>query len=380
MRIAFITETWRPHVDGVVTRLNATIDRLLACGHDILVIAPTRGADIPGVRQEVIRHALIPIIDRSRPWALPDRRVTELVESFRPDLIHLISPVLMGAVAAQRLGGRYPMVASFHTDIAAYTTRYGLGPLRPILNKMTRRTYSRSDLRLATSTTGRRRLAEVGIDPASVLLWPPGIGDDFAAAANGSVSSLPRTEVAGADLSVLYVGRLAREKDCDLLLRVARDVASDGPRLRFTFAGAGPDQRRLERLFANTPAEFVGVLRGQEVIAAYQQADVVTFTSTTDTVGLVLLEAAALGRPIVAVESPASLDTLGDYPRAVILAADSTAAEWRRAFARAIASPEMTHVEAARWRPPISWDEATERLLEAYRTAQRLNHDRFVGQ
>ena len=379
MRIAFISETWRPHVDGVVTRLNATIDRLLACGHDILVIAPTRGADIPGVRQEVIRHALIPIIDRSRPWALPDHRITELIEAFGPDLIHLVSPVLMGGAAARRLAGRYPIVASFHTDIAAYTSRYGLGPLRPILNRMTRRTYARSDLRLATSTTGRRRLAEVGIEPASVLLWPPGIGEDFASAANASVSSPPTAQRAGAELSVLYVGRLAREKDCALLLPVARDVDSTGTRLRFRFVGAGPDRRRLERLFTGTPAEFVGVLRGQEVIAAYQQADVVVFTSTTDTVGLVLLEAAALGRPIVAVESPASLDTLGDYPRAVIIAADSTAAEWRRAFARAIASPEMTHVEAVRWRPPISWDEATERLLEAYRTAQRLNHDRLVG-
>lgn len=377
MRIAFVTETWRPHVDGVVTRLNATIARLVAGGHEILVIAPTRDVDIPGVRQEVIRHALIPIIDRSRPWALPDRRVTDLVEAFRPDLVHLISPVLMGSVAARRLAGRYPMVSSFHTDVAAYTSRYGLGPLRPVLNWMTRRTYARSDLRLATSTTGRRRLAEVGIDPASVILWPPGIGADYAA--SGSMATAPVENGVRADLSVLYVGRLAREKDCELLLPVARQVGSDGPELRFTFAGAGPDRRRLERLFTGAPAEFIGVLRGQEVITAYQQADVVVFTSTTDTVGLVLLEAAALGRPIVAVESPASLDTLGDYPRAVIIAADSSPADWRRAFARAVASPTLTGVQAARWRPPISWDEATDRLLDSYRTVRRLNHDRFVG-
>lgn len=198
MKIAMVTETWRPHIDGVITRLNATISELSACGHEILLVAPTRDpAEIPGVRQEVIRHAVIPLIDSQRPWGLPDRRTTELIKAFDPDVVHLISPVLMGAAASRRLSGRYPVVASFHTDIAAYAGRYGLAVLRPVLDRLILSTYRAADVCLATSPTGRRRLAEVGIDEDSVMLWPPGIDNTFTAPTATHSATATTTRAAG---------------------------------------------------------------------------------------------------------------------------------------------------------------------------------------
>ncbi len=374
MKIVFITETWRPHIDGVITRLEATVAELRARGHDVVVIAPTRGADIAGVRQEVIRHALIPIIDRSRPWGLPDRRITALVEAFDPDIVHLVSPVLMGAVAARRLSGRYPVVASFHTDIAAYAGRYGLALLRPVLSRLVRRTYQNADLRLATSPTGRRRLADVGVDAASVLLWPPAVADTFAAGSTERTQGRPPETTLparrAAQISVVSVGRLAREKGCDRLAPAAGLEPPTDPGWRLTFIGDGPDRGRLQRLFAGTPVHFAGALHGPALVEAYRRADVIVFTSTTDTVGLVLLEAMALRRPIVAVDTPASRDALADYPRAVFLPVDSPPEHWGQAFARAAAIPALCDLSATSWRPPLSWSQATDRLLLAYDRAE----------
>ena len=361
MKIVFVTETWLPHVDGVITRLEATIRRLVAGGHQILVIAPSRGEEISGVRQEVIRHALIPVIDRRRPWALPDRRIISLIEAFAPDVVHLVSPVLMGVLAARQLAGRYPTVASFHTDLAAYTGRYGLGVLRPLLNRLTRITYQRADVRLVTSPTGRRRLAAIGVDSTSISIWPPAVGNPYLAAENafGPVAG-PKAE------SVFCIGRLAREKEWDRLLPAAR-LATSRQSWPITFVGDGPDRDRLGRLFAGTSTTFAGLRRGDELISEYRRAAVVAFTSTTDTVGLVLLEAAALGRPVVAVDTPASRDALADYPRAVFVDADCPAEGWLSAF-REAAGTRPFHGGGIRWRPG-TWDESTDILLAAYMRA-----------
>ncbi len=361
VKIAFVTETWLPHVDGVITRLEATIRRLVARGHQVLVIAPSRGVEIPGVRQEVIRHALIPVIDRRRPWALPDRRIGGLVEAFEPDVIHLVSPVLMGVLAARQLAGRYPTVTSFHTDLAAYTGQYGLGVLRPLLNRLTRITYQRADVRLVTSPTGRRRLSAIGVDPSSISIWPPAVGNPYLATENGWQPMLdPRTE------SVFCIGRLAREKEWDRLLPAAR-LATSQRCWPITFIGDGPDRSRLRRLFADTSTTFAGLRRGQELITQYRRAAVVAFTSTTDTVGLVLLEAAALGRPVVAVDTPASRDALAGYPRAVFVDGDCPAEGWLSAF-RSAAATRPSDGGGTRWRPG-TWDESTDILLAAYLTA-----------
>lgn len=119
MRIAVVTETWRPSVDGVVTRLDHTVTELVRRGHDVLVVAPTRGAETAGVVQERTRGFVVPLIDRRRRWGLPDPRVPTVVRAFAPDVVHLVSPVLMGTWAVRQLVTGFPLVASLHTDLSA---------------------------------------------------------------------------------------------------------------------------------------------------------------------------------------------------------------------------------------------------------------------
>ena len=155
MRIALISETWLPSVDGVVTRLRHTVSNLIDAGHLVLMIAATLGPPMPGLVQQQIRGIVVPIIDPIRRWALPDRRtIARALDAFDPDIVHVVNPILMGAHALRQVTGRYPSVASFHTDVSAYAARYHLGWTRPILHSITRKAYWRADRRLATSATG----------------------------------------------------------------------------------------------------------------------------------------------------------------------------------------------------------------------------------
>lgn len=356
MRIALVTETWRPSVDGVVTRLDHTVTELVRRSHDVLVVAPTVGVEAAGVVQERTRGFVVPLIDRRRRWGLPDPRVARVVRDFDPAVVHVVSPALMGTWAVRQLAGHFPLVASLHTDLAAYAGRYHLGATRPVLRHLNRAAYCTVDLALATSPTGLDLLADLGVTNASI--WPPGVDPELFS----SEAAVPVVEGRHDDRAVelVCVGRLAREKHYDVLRPVLEPGGTARPQLRLTFVGDGPDRGRLRRVFAGTPTTFVGRVLGQALAQAYRSADVVVFTSTTETVGLVLLEAAALGRPVVAVDTRATRDALGDYPRARLVPGGASAQEWREAFASAAASASSPSSR------PASWADATDVLLAAY--------------
>ena len=208
----------------------------------------------------------------------------------------MVNLILMGAHALHQVTGRYPVVASFHTDVSAYAARYHLGWTRPILHSITRKAYSRADRRLATSPTGLARLAELGVDDASI--WPPGVDERL----------FVRRVVCNREPdrpSAIHVGRLAREKNCNALVGLMTMTGTAPSPVHLTFVGDGPDRRRLERAFAGTSTSFAGLLRDEALAAAYAAADVLLFPSVTETVGLVLIEAMAAALPVVAVDTPA---------------------------------------------------------------------------
>ena len=235
MRIALISETWLPSVDGVVTRLRHTVSNLIDSGHLVLMIAATRGPPMPGLVQRQIRGIVVPIIDPVRRWALPDRRtIARALDAFDPDIVHVVNPILMGSHALRQVTGRYPSVASFHTDVSAYAARYHLGWTRPILHSITRKAYWRADRRLATSATGMARLAELAVNDASI--WPPGVDERL------FVRRVVRNREPGRP-SAIHVGRLAREKYCDTLVGFMTMAGTAPSPVRLTFVGDGPDRR-----------------------------------------------------------------------------------------------------------------------------------------
>jgi glycosyltransferase involved in cell wall biosynthesis len=361
VRIALISETWLPSVDGVVTRLRHTVSNLIDAGHLVLMIAATLGPPMPGLVQQQIRGIVVPIIDPVRRWALPDRRtIARALDAFAPDVVHVVNPILMGSHALRQVTGRYPVVASFHTDVSAYAARYHLGWTRPILHSITRKAYWRADRRLATSATGLARLAELAVDDASI--WPPGVDERL------FVRRVVRSREPDRRPSAVYVGRLAREKNCDTLVGLMTMAGTAPSPIRLTFVGDGPDRQRLERAFAGTSTTFAGLLPDGALAAAYAAADVLLFPSVPETVGLVLIEAMAADLPVVAVDTSAVRNTTDGYARSVFVPVDATPQAWLAGILAALATQPSTMSFSASKSDASSrsWQQATDILLSHY--------------
>ncbi|HLI01035.1 MAG TPA: glycosyltransferase, partial [Acidimicrobiales bacterium] len=221
MKIAYVTETWKPSVDGVVTRLENTLLHLGRMGHETLVVAPNaRGlAPEPGV--VTTPSVGLPFLAAGKPWGLPlTRRVTAAVREFEPDLVHVINPFVLGLAgvkAARALD--LPLVASFHQDIAAVAAHYHVGFVAPFVWKHVRRQHATASRNLVTSRAMGTLLEAHGIE--RVALWPYGVDLDRFHPRRRSAAA--RRALVGTDNNVvaIYVGRLAPEKDLHHLVALA---------------------------------------------------------------------------------------------------------------------------------------------------------------
>ncbi|NMP21960.1 glycosyltransferase family 4 protein [Sulfobacillus harzensis] len=300
MRIAFVTETWWPSTDGVVTRLTATLRELKKMGHELLVIAP-RGGDpvFEGIPVRDVPNVSVGFIYGGKPWGMPLPRIGHYIREFDPDIVHAVNPFVIGwgGVFSAVSQGR-PLVASYHTNIAQYAEFYHLGFTKPAIWACLRALHNRADLNLATSETVRRELVQEGI--RNVRVWARGVDLDLYHPAKRSEAMRRRLTGGHPERMIaLSVGRVAAEKGLDRLTA----LFGANPDLHLAFVGDGPARPSLENLFQGTPTTFVGTLHGEELATAYASADVFVFPSTTDTLGLVLLEAMASGLPIIAAES-----------------------------------------------------------------------------
>jgi glycosyltransferase involved in cell wall biosynthesis len=366
LRIAFFTETFLPAADGVVTRLRYTLDELARVGDGMLVVAPRYPdggpdsyAGAPIYRVPGVPFPPYPRIKLSS--AHPG--VLRVLRRFQPDLVHAVNPFILGPSGlyyARRLG--VPFIASYHTNVAAYARYYNLNFFSNAARWWTRQLHNRAEINLCTSEAARDYLLKEGIK--RVRLWPQGV--DALLFRPGKASLEWRERLSGghtSDRLLLYVGRLAPEKGIECLQAILREV----PATRLAIVGDGPGRRSLEREFAGTPAVFTGLLQGEDLAAAYASADAFLFPSTTDTLGLAMIEALASGLPIVAARSGASQEVVSEGENGLLYEANSASAlvaAVRRlfsndAFREALARGARAAAEEREW-------EASARVLRGY--------------
>ncbi len=323
MRIAIFTETFVPALDGVVTRLRSTIDELLKVGDDMMVIAPSYGEG-PAYYHDVPIHrvASVPFPPYPQIKLAPiNPGVGLALKRFGPDLIHAANPFILGGGAsfyARRLG--IPLVASYHTNIAAYADFYKLGFGAKLTRAYTRRVHNKASINLCTSEATRKYLAADGIERLHV--WPQGVDTKRFHPKKRSEKWRLKLSDGHPDAPVLlYVGRLGREKNIGSLKEVLRAL----PGVRLALVGDGPARGELEQEFAGMPAVFAGTRRGEELTAAYASADALVFPSTTETLGLAMLEALSSGLPVVAARAGASHEVVTDGESGLLYEPDDPA-------------------------------------------------------
>ena len=366
MKIAFFTETFLPKVDGIVTRLTKTVEHLVAAGDEVLIFCP-EGAPSQYCGARVVGVPAMPLpLYPELKLALPRPAVSEALEGFAPDLVHVVNPAVLG------LGGIWlaktrglPLVASYHTHLPKYLEHYGMGMLEPLLWELLKAAHNQAQLNLCTSTAMVEELAAKGIQHTA--LWQRGVDTDLFRPELSSEVMRQRLHGAHSDSGnlLLYIGRLSAEKQIERI----RPVLEAIPQARLALVGDGPYRQQLERAFEGTATTFVGYLSGLDLAAAYASGDAFLFPSSTETLGLVLLEAMAAGCPVVGANRGGIPDIVSDgvngclydpdRPDSFVTAVDRLLgdATTRRSLRLAARS------EAERW----GWAGATDQLRRYYR-------------
>ena len=366
MRIAFFTETFLPKVDGIVTRLTKTLQHLVAAGDEVLIFCP-EGAPDSYLGAKVVGVPALPLpLYPELKLALPRPAVSEALEQFRPDLVHVVNPAVLG------LGGIWlaksrnlPLVASYHTHLPKYLEHYGMGMLEPLLWELLKAAHNQASLNLCTSTAMVAELAAKGIQHTA--LWQRGVDTDLFRPELRNESMRARLHGPYDDTGnlLLYIGRLSAEKQIERI----RPVLEAMPQTRLALVGDGPHRQQLERCFEGTPTTFVGYLAGQDLASAYACGDAFLFPSSTETLGLVLLEAMAAGCPVVGADRGGIPDIVSDgengclydpdQPHSLTTAVQRLLGESQtRACLR-----QAARQEAERW----GWAGATDQLRGYYR-------------
>jgi glycosyltransferase involved in cell wall biosynthesis/predicted metal-dependent phosphoesterase TrpH len=246
--------------------------------------------------------------------------VVDALAEGRYGLLHLCSPGPAGVAAA--LVGRMlglPMAGSYHTELAAYAgLRSGDPRLALGMQMALAAFYGQCGTVMSPSAASDARLGELGIAAERIVRWDRGV-DVTRFTPDKRDPGLFRGPV-----TVLYAGRLTREKGAALLVDAFLAARERDPRLRLALAGGGPEEAMLrERLGEH--ADFLGWLEGEELAAAYASADIFLFCSQTDTFGQVILEAQASGLPVVAVAAGGPAELVADGRSGVLCPPDAEA-------------------------------------------------------
>ncbi|WP_185984083.1 glycosyltransferase family 4 protein [Aureimonas mangrovi] len=295
MKILIASDAWMPQINGVVRVFETTAKLLEAMGHTVEVVGPDRFRTMPAPGYPEVRLAIA-----------PGRVLAEIIESFRPDAIHVPveGPIGLSARHYCRKHG-IPFTTSFHTRFGEYfEKRVGIGGTAAL--GVQRWFHSAGAAIMVQTKTLETQLAEAGF--ANIRSWGRAVDTRF---------FRPMREEAGFDKDFLglpgpiflYLGRVSKEKNLEAFL----DLDLPGSKV---IVGDGPAAPALQKAYPQ--AHFLGYRTGEDLARHLSAADVFVFPSRFETFGLVVLEALACGTPVAAFPVPGPLDILGDSPVGVL--------------------------------------------------------------
>ena len=328
MRIAYVTETFPPEINGVSLAAERTVRHLRQAGHQVQLVRPrqpgegradnreewrTPGGPIPLCPER--RYGRCSVSDLRRRW----RR---LGVTTTPELVHVATPgpLAWAALRAARQAG-IPCSADFRTHVQALGGHPGPGWFGPLVLGWLRRLHGLADATFVPTPEMAAQLQSLGFERLQVV----GRGVDAERFSPAWRDDWLRREwhARGTDPVLLYVGRLAPEKNAPLALETFEKLRRTQRSLRMVVVGDGPLRHRLE---AEHPrARFVGTLRGSELSRHYASADVLLFPSLTETFGSVTLEALASGLSVVAFDTAAAGQHLRNGVNGWLAPADGSA-------------------------------------------------------
>lgn len=301
LRIAVVTETFPPEVNGVAMTLGRIVDELVRRGHAIQLIRPRQKLehDLPKLNgmEEILSPGMpVPSYGELR-FGLPSkRRLVKLWTARRPDVVHVATegPLGWSAVAAARKL-QLPLTSSFHTNFQSYTQHYGLNLLKAPIENYLRKLHNRTQTTMVPTKALMSDLQRRGYQ--NVKLLSRGVAADLFSPSRRSQSLRDQWGANADDLVVMLVGRLAKEKNVGLAVSAFRAIQQIKPNAKLVFVGDGPLRQTLQSSCPD--AVFTGVQKGDALACHYASGDIFLFPSLTETYGNVVPEALASGLAVV---------------------------------------------------------------------------------
>ncbi len=303
LRVLIVAESFLPQVNGVTNSVRRVLEHLALEGHEAELVAPTGPATYAGFPVHTTRGASLPFYRDFRIGLETRARLRAVMLHFRPDVVHIASPATLGLQAARAAErARHPE----RRDLPDRPDRLRRAVRHPggcrAMAYLTRRIHGLVDRTLAPSSASLAQLEE--LDVPRLGRWPRGVDlDGFHPGLRDA--GLRRQLAPDGRLLVGYVGRLAPEKELDLLTYLSGD-----PRYALVVVGGGPEEAHLRRLLPD--AHFLGVLHGTELGRAYASLDVFVHTGRHETYCQSAQEALASGVPVVAPRSGGPIDVVAD--------------------------------------------------------------------
>jgi len=310
LEIALVTETYPPEVNGVAMTIGRIVAGLLERGHRIDVVRPRQHPSEQPCRtaqleEMLVRGMVIPCYDSLKLGFPSTAALRSRWTQRRPDVVHVTTegPLGWSALRAARALG-LPVAADFHTNFHSYCEHYGAGWLRQPVIGYLRRFHGRVHCTMVPTQGLRTELERLRFRDLTVVAR--GVDTALFHPARRSQDLRALWGAAPADPVVLYVGRLAPEKNLPLALEAYEAMRTVQPRVRLVIVGDGPDRASLQQRARS--AVFAGLRNGTDLATHYASADVFLFPSVTETYGNVTVEAMASGLAVVAYDYAAAAE------------------------------------------------------------------------
>lgn len=308
LRLAIVTETYPPEVNGVALSLSRFVEGLSELNHEIQLVRPRQNIEVmhpsAGKCEEVLTTGLpIPKYPNLKMGLPAKKRLVGQWTSRRPDLVHIVTEGPLGwsaLEAAQKL--RIPVSSDFRTNFHSYSQHYGIGWLkRPIVGYL-RKFHNKTSLTTVPTEHMRQELTGMGFRNVRVL--SRGVNATLYSPEKRSKSLRASWGVTDDNFTLVHVGRLAAEKNLELLMRSYNSLRQRDKGVKLVMVGEGPESAALKQRYPEVV--FAGVRHGEDLAAHYASADLFVFPSLTETFGNVTLEAMASALPIVAFDYAAA--------------------------------------------------------------------------
>ncbi|TFG91528.1 MAG: glycosyltransferase family 4 protein [Candidatus Atribacteria bacterium] len=384
MRIAFFTNCYKPLVNGVVTSISSLKEAYERKGHDVYIFAP-RVEDYIDQERNVFRYRSVNFTSKVKyPLPIPlSFRVKKVITEFNPDIVHFHHPFLLSYPAimyGKKLG--IPKILTIHTQYEQYA--YYISPIpervtQEAIKMIISNLAYKTDCITTPSDSMKKIIENYGIKnrievvPNAIHLISFKEDDESKRAEIKKKYNLKED-----DKIILFVGRVASEKSIDTIIKALEIIKKrDNNKVKLLIVGNGPAIDELQQLTRTLKVEkdvvFAGTVCNEEIKHYYKMAYLFAITSTTESFGIVIIEALASGIPVLAVRAPGAVDILTDEVDSLLT--ENNVEKFANALEKLIREPELREKlshEALKTSEKYNIDIISERMLNLYREVIKI--------